>query len=464
MVKNHEKHRNRPKTVNVWTIGGRFRGRAHHDFTTSKTGLSPAATPLTDILEKDNADILDESAVAGRGLFREKDGSDLKTAPVTDLPTIVFLQKSAGRGGAKSRLLDTLGALQHGAACRLLVVCSEEGEFTRHCSDIGVPVLFHRLPEWRKLKGRLTFGSAMRSLATRLAGEDVRWVVSNEMWWAPHAAAVATRIGARSAAILRDGIADAVKGRKYRLHRCDLILPLSRQIERGLDKDPGLKSRARLFHDGLILPPQRPESDSLLNAAMHPVNPQVRRWLLVIGRVQPRKRQEDAVRTLKALMDLGHQDLGLLVAGDCDADYEPVMRSAMQECGVTDRVVMLGNFSDIRSLFARADACLLTSLREALPGSVIESFLSGKPCFMYPCEGAEDIFGPHQEPFVSTAFDPRMLAEKMDRLLGKPEVLAAETRALQARAQSLFSIEAHLQSLSDLLGIGLKTPTSTKTP
>jgi glycosyltransferase involved in cell wall biosynthesis len=387
-----------------------------------------------------------------------------KRTSVTETPTIVFIQKSAGRGGAKSRLLDTLGALKHGADCRLLVVCSEKGEFTRHCSDIGVPVLLHGLPEWRKLKGRLTFGSAMRSLAARLAGQDVRWVVSNEMWWAPHAAALASKIGARSATILRDGIADAVKGRKYRLHRCDLILPLSRQIERGLEEDPGLKSRSRLFHDGLILPPQKPESAALLDAAMHQVNPQVRRWLLVIGRVQPRKRQEDAVRTLKALMELGHQDLGLLVAGDCDADYEPVMRSAGQECGVTDRVVMLGNFSDIRSLFARADACLLTSLREALPGSVIESFLSGKPCFMYPCEGAEDIFGPHQEQFVSTAFDPRMLADKMDRLLRKPDVLAAETSALQARARSLFSIDAHLRSLAGLLGIGLKTPTTSTEP
>lgn len=458
MVKNHEKHRNRPQTVNVWTIGGRFRGRAHHDFTTSKTGLSPAATPLTDILEKDNADILDESAVAGRGLFREKDGSDLKTAPVTDLPTIVFLQKSAGRGGAKSRLLDTLGALKQGATCSLLVVCSEEGEFTRHCASIGVPVLFHRLPEWRKLKGRLTFGSAMRSLAARLAAEDVRWVVSNEMWWAPHAAAVASRIGARSAVILRDGIADAAKGRKYRLHRCNLILPLSRQIERGLEKDPELKSRAHLFHDGLILPPQRPESETLLDAAMRDVNPQVRRWLLVIGRVQPRKRQEDAVRTLKALMDLGHPDLGLLVAGDCDADYEPVMRSAMQECGVADRVVMLGNFSDIRSLFARSDACLLTSLREALPGSVIEALEAGRPCFMYPCEGAEDIFGPHRPEFVSTAFEPDELAGRIDRLLRQPPELARLTAELQARALGLFSPEAHLGELQRAFGLEVRSP------
>lgn len=361
--------------------------------------------------------------------------------------TLVFIQKSAGRGGAKNRLLDTLTTLQAGTDCQLHVVSGESGEFTERCIDRNVPVTIHPLPEWRKLWSRLAFPSAIKSLAQKLPFDHADWVVSNEMWWAPHAAALARHLGGKSAAILRDGIADGVKARKYRLQDNELILPSSLKIARGLDMDSELKQRTHVFLDAVLLPPPRAESRALLQAKIAGTNPEVKRWLLVIGRVQARKKQTDAVRVLRGLMDRGYSDFGLIVAGDCDTDYEPEMQSAMRECGVQDRVVMLGNFSDIQALFDLAEICLLTSLREALPGSVMESCLAGRPCFMYPCEGAEDIFGPHQPLFVSRDFQPTLLVEKMDALLRDPARLAAEAQALQKRAQGLFSLEAHLEAL-----------------
>jgi len=372
---------------------------------------------------------------------------------VPELKPLVFIQKTAGRGGAKNRLLDTLTTLKQGTDYPLHVVTSETGEFTERCAALDVPVTVHPLPEWRKLIGRLRFNSAMRSLAGKLPFEKAAWVVSNEMWWAPHAAALARHLEGHSAAILRDGIADAVKARKYRLQDNELILPSSLQIARGLEVDPELRERTHVFLDAVLLPQQRPESAAILHAKLAGTNPEIRRWLLVIGRIQARKKQTDAVRVLRGLLDCGHVDFGLIVAGDCDADYEPEILSAVRECAVQDRVVMIGNFSDIRALFDLAYVCLLTSLREALPGSVMESCLAGRPCFMYPCEGAEDIFGPHQELFVSADFQPTLLVEKMDVLLHDPARLMAEAAALQRRAQGLFSLEAHLRGIVERLGL-----------
>lgn len=380
------------------------------------------------------------------------------------LKNLVFIQKTAGRGGAKNRLLDTLTTLKQGTDCRLHVVTSETGEFTERCAQLDVAVTVHPLPEWRKFMERLRFPSAMKALARKLPFDQAAWVVSNEMWWAPHAAALARHLKGKSAAILRDGIADAVKGRKYRLQDNDFILPSSLKIARGFDLDPELKKRTHVFLDAVLLPPTRAESAELLRSRTASVNPAVKRWLLVIGRVQARKKQTDAVRVLRGLMDRGYTDWGLIVAGDCDADYEPEMQSAMRECAVQDRVVMLGNFSDIRALFELAEVCLLTSLREALPGSVMESCLAGRPCFMYPCEGAEDIFGPHQELFVSADFRPDLLVDKMDALLRDPDRLTAETAALQKRAKGLFSLEAHLHGIVERLGLDLKANAQTSLP
>ncbi|HRJ10750.1 MAG TPA: glycosyltransferase family 4 protein, partial [Prosthecobacter sp.] len=179
----------------------------------------------------------------------------------------------------------------------------------------------------------------------------------------------------------------------------------------------------------------------------------IRQWLLVMGKLGPRKRQVDAVRVLRHLLDSGHHGLGLLLAGDCEPDYEPLMQAAIRDCRAQDRVLMLGNVQDVPALLALRPVCLLTSLREALPGSVIEALGSGRPCFMYPCEGAEDIFGPHLEHFVSAGFQPALLAEKMHALLSDPPRLESETAALQARARSLFSQEAHLATCLATFGL-----------
>jgi glycosyltransferase involved in cell wall biosynthesis len=359
--------------------------------------------------------------------------------------SILFIQKSAGRGGSKNRLLDTLTTLKEGTHCQLHVISSEVGEFTERCAKLGVSVSLHPLPEWRKFWSRLCFSILLKNLASQLPFKHIDWVVSNEMWWAPHASSLARRLGGKSAAIIRDGVADSIKGRKYRLQDIDKILPSSAMVARKLSEDPALAKQTEVFFDAVILPPTQFESQKLLDEKLFPAKPDVKRWLLVLGRVQKRKNQADTVRVLKGLLDKGHTDLGLMVAGDLDTEYKPLMDEVIKKCALQDRVVMLGNFPDIQTLFFRSSLCLLTSHREALPGSIMESCMAGLPCFMYPSEGAEDIFGPHQPLFVSADFIPEMLVEKIDYMLRNPDRLANLAYALQARAQQLFSQEAHLR-------------------
>ncbi len=370
----------------------------------------------------------------------------------------LFLQKTAGRGGAKNRLLDTLAALQAGSDARLHVLCGETGEFTERLTAMGVPFSVGPLPEWRKLGGRLRFAGAMRANLRALPFQRADWVVSNEMWWAPHAGALARGLGARSAIIIRDGIATAPKARQYRMHQNDLLLPSSIQIAEGLRVDPELALRTQVFLDSVRLPPPVPEAEARALADRLTGQAGVERWLLVIGKLGPRKRQADAVRVLRRLLDLGHAGLGLALAGDCEPEYEAEMASVIAECGVADRVVRLGNVANVRPLLDLAAVCLLTSLREALPGSVIEALEAGRPCFMYPCEGAEDIFGPHRPDFVSSTFEPEELAARIDRLLRQPEELARLTAELQTRALSLFSPQAHLGEIQRAFGLEVRAP------
>jgi hypothetical protein len=372
---------------------------------------------------------------------------------MSEAKTLIFIQKYPCRGGASSRLLDTLAALRGGTPCDLHVVCSEPSDFGPIYQGLGVRLTVQPLPEWRKFWDRLSFPWAMRSLRNAMPVRRADWVISNEMWWAPHAAALARGLGAKSAAILRDGVADVGKALDYRLQLNDWILPSSMKIARALQSDDRLASRTRVFWDAVVLPPRQPGHAEELDRVLGTANHAVRRWLLVLGRVQERKCQADAVRVLHGLLKKGHDDLGLMIAGDCDEGYRPVMEAVIAQCGVEDRVRWLGNVTDVQAVFERCTASLLTSLREALPGSMMESCLAGRICFMYPCEGAEDIFGPYQSELVGEDFTPQTLIDQMDVMLRDPGRMQQRAADLQERARRLFSPQAHLRSCVELFDL-----------
>lgn len=363
---------------------------------------------------------------------------------------VTFIQKSAGRGGSKSSLVETLRAISEQQAINASVICSETGPFTKQCETLGVPVTLAPLPEWRKFFDRLKFSNAMRSLAHSVAPLKPHWVISNEMWWAPHASRLASHCGCHSAVILRDGIATISKSLQYRLQDHDLILPVSSTIGDVLGPHPDLAHRVQVLFDPVSLPAENPSDTRLLSSLLAPF-PEVQRWLLVVGKLSSRKNQADAVRLTRHLIDSGQSDLGLLLAGDIDPDYRPEIDRVIAETNLASRVAMIGNFDGITSLIQRAHSVVLPSFREGLPRSLVEAIIAGKPAFSYPCEGVSDIFEEHLPHFVSPESNPASLFHTIQKAWEVPEPANAAFEAVHRRAVSLFSPPAHLEHLTSLL-------------
>lgn len=362
---------------------------------------------------------------------------------------IVFIQKSTGRGGAKNSLAESLAAIRRDGSLDVRVLAGGPGPFVDRCQTLGVRCDLVDLPEWRKFFDRLRFSKAMRIAADSIRDAAPNWVISNEMWWAPHAARIARHLGCRSAVILRDGIATVPKARQYRLFDNDLILPVSSTIAYGLSSDPAMAFKTHVLFNPVSLPDTEDRS-SELDAQLSRF-PLVKRWLLVIGRVCSRKKQADAVQVLRRLVDDGHDDLGLILAGDMDADYEGELRAAISASATHDRVVLLGNFDDIPSLFSRAHTVLLTSTREGLPRSLVESLLVPVPAFSYPCEGVTDIYGPDLPVFVSGESTPESLHRLIRKAWEYPDATAAVVKDLHQRTLARFAPDAHLRNLLALL-------------
>jgi glycosyltransferase involved in cell wall biosynthesis len=365
---------------------------------------------------------------------------------------VLCIQKSTGRGGSKNSLLETLVAMRRDGNLQPYVIAGAKGQFTERCAEIGVPITVEQLPEWRKILERLAFSRKMRGIARKHAAAGIDWVISNEMWWTPHAVQIARLLGCRSAVVVRDGIATVKKSRQYRLDQCNLVLPVSSTICHSLQSHPALAGRVHVLFNSVSVPPVKPEDAAKL-AGILKAFPYVGRWLLVVGKLGSRKNQADAVRVARALIDRGYRDLGLLLAGDIDPDYLPTMTAAIDECGLHGRVAMIGNFDGLAALLDQAHAVLLTSLREGLPRSLVEAICAGKPAFSYPCEGVEDIYGRHLGRFVSASSEPGALAQILQNVWSKPSETSHAFAVVRQLAMERFSPHAHLRRLKMLLNL-----------
>lgn len=107
--------------------------------------------------------------------------------------------------------------------------------------------------------------------------------------------------------------------------------------------------------------------------------------LMHVGRPSPEKNRPLAVRVLHALVEAGHDAHLALVGGD-GVDTEAVTE-AIDSLEVHRYVHHLGKRDDVRSLMAEADVVLLTSVREGLPGVVLESLSVGTPVVSTPLPG-----------------------------------------------------------------------------
>lgn len=142
-----------------------------------------------------------------------------------------------------------------------------------------------------------------------------------------------------------------------------------------------------------------------------------------VGAVSPEKDLELALRSLATL-----PDVELLVAGDGpDRDRLEVLAD---RAGA--RASFLGVVRDVRAVYHAADAVLLTSRTEGLPGALIEASLCGVPVVSTDVGGVRDVVADGQTGCVVAERDPHVIADALRAALSSPEMgLAGRRRAVE---------------------------------
>lgn len=169
-----------------------------------------------------------------------------------------------------------------------------------------------------------------------------------------------------------------------RQHATDIVGVAPSALSLGYDADWPADSRCRIIPNGLALTDASSlDRDLLRREAGIPAGIPV---LVHVGRPSREKNRERLPSIVRALHDSGHP-CALVVIGPEHEEWDARLRAAADHARVRDWVWLLGPRPDVQRYVIGADVLVLPSLREGLPGVVLEARACGTPVVASELDG-----------------------------------------------------------------------------
>lgn len=138
------------------------------------------------------------------------------------------------------------------------------------------------------------------------------------------------------------------------------------------------------------------------------------RWLVIVASLEARKRHAAFLRVFAKLVAM-HPDLRLALLGT-GPEKDALQRQA-KALGIHEHVHFLGFRNDAERWMATAEVCVLPSMREGLPRSVIQAVATGRPVVVSQLPGLEEIVTDGENGFITEARNVGAMLDPLDRLL-----------------------------------------------
>lgn len=164
----------------------------------------------------------------------------------------------------------------------------------------------------------------------------------------------------------------------------------------------------------------------------------------IIARQTVEKGYTDLVRALARISDMSWT--ALFVGPDEGAS--DLIRELLTECGISDRILMLGERADIERILAITDVYVLPSYREGVPRSVIEAQSMGVPAVVTNIRGCREVVIDGETGYLVPMKDPDSLAGALRRLLSDEKQRAAMGVAARKRMEREFDERVVFQRIA----------------
>jgi glycosyltransferase involved in cell wall biosynthesis len=247
-----------------------------------------------------------------------------------------------------------------------------------------------------------------------------------------------TEHGRRSPDPLDDRLIDRVAAR-----RTDVVVAVSAALAEHLRRRVvGRGPRIEVVTNGVDLDAFRPRADDGAVRAELGIDPGAL-VLLSIGRLEPVKGYDLALRALAALRDrapeLARRTV-LVVAGD--GSERRRLEAMARSLGVDGALRLAGWRDDVHALHAAADVFTLTSRSEGTSVSLLEAMAAGLCPVITDVGGNAAVLGPELRHRLSPAGDAGALAAAWAGALADGDRRRADAAAARARVATHFSAEA----------------------
>jgi glycosyltransferase involved in cell wall biosynthesis len=153
-----------------------------------------------------------------------------------------------------------------------------------------------------------------------------------------------------------------------------------------------LADRTRVVQNGIEVPSRRPDGDARTRIRATLGVPDRSFVVGIFARWHPVKNHRGFVHGAARLARSRPDARFILAGAGVDGD-NTVLASWLEEAGISERCVLLGERSDVSELLPAIDVATLASLGEALPNSLLEAMAAGVPCVAPDVGDIADLIG-----------------------------------------------------------------------
>lgn len=176
----------------------------------------------------------------------------------------------------------------------------------------------------------------------------------------------------------------------------------------------------------------------------------------LLANIKPLKRQADLLEAVARLTDR-HPDLHALLIGDVEPPGAPIDAWARQR-GIGARVHHLVALGGALPLLKHLDIGVLCSETEGLSNAILEYMGSSLPVVATNIGGNPDLVADGENGFLYEPGDVEALADRLDRLVGDPDLAREMGRASRRRFEERFTGDRMVRETTRLWARALSPP------
>jgi len=369
-------------------------------------------------------------------------GAGAQEAPVRPLKTL-FLIDELDIGGTEQQILELVRRIDR-SRFEPVVCCFRHGAKAREIESMGVRVVHE--PKSLKADPGLVLRLA------RLMRRERFDIVQTYLWGANTWGRLAARLAGVPHVLASERNVDIWEERYKQV--------LGRWLARTTDRIIANSEAVRRYLLDHSIPPAKVVT--IYNGVNFdrfrtPCDPAVRRRELslppdailagTVARVEPAKDHATLLSAFSLIADRTPRLHLAIVGGGTELDR---LRDRARDLGVADRVHFTGPRTDAAEWLQSVDFSVLSSVKEGLSNTVLESMAAGRAMVATDVGGNAEVILEGETGYLVPPREPQALADAIARLAGSEERIRAFGLAGRERVHDLFSVERMVERTQDL--------------